>query len=262
MIKLLISDLDNTLLKHENGFSYIEEVDLQALALLKQAKMRFIVASGRHAGFVQAYLDQYDLVGDIIGANGATAFIDHQLVISHLVDNHGLRSIFDYLAATYPRIYMKVSTPDNQEYRYDTLGKHFADDDKIKVSLTDFLQRSAIQVNRFVVACDNDHLFSQLQDDLKTRFSAYFEFNQSAKNLMDVTPKGIDKGSTVCEVIKLLGYQADEVAAIGDSYNDISMLQAVGLSFAMVNGEDSIKKVADHIVKNVAEAITMIIKNV
>ena len=230
MIKLLISDLDNTLLKHENGISYIKESDCQALALLKQAQIRFIVASGRHYGFVQDYLTQYDLVGDIIGANGATAFIDQQLVISHLVDNRGLRLIFDYLVANYPKIYMKVSTPDNLEYRYDTLGKTYPDDDKINITLAEFLQRSAIQVNRFVVACDNDILFAQIQEDLQARFSLYFEFNQSAKNLMDVTPKGVDKGSTVNEVIKLLGYRPNEVAAIGDSYNDISMLQAVGLS--------------------------------
>ena len=261
MIKLLISDLDHTLLKHENGSCYIKETDCQALALLKQNNIRFMVASGRNYGFVKDYLNQYGLNGDIIGANGATAFIDQQLVISHLVDNQGLKMIFDYVVANYPKIYMKVSTPDNLEYRYDTLESVYPDDNNSNISLADFLQRSLIMVNRFVVACDSDILFSQIQADLKLRFGMYFEFNQSAKNLMDITPKGVDKGTTVLEVIKLLGYRPHEVAAIGDSYNDISMLQAVGLSFAMRSGEKITQMVADHVVNDVAEAITMIIEN-
>ncbi|MPM55004.1 5-amino-6-(5-phospho-D-ribitylamino)uracil phosphatase YcsE [bioreactor metagenome] len=116
-------------------------------------------------------------------------------------------------------------------------------------------------MNRFVVSCESTGLFRIVQDDLRQRFGTYFEFNQSAKDLMDVTPAGIDKGTAVKEVLKLLGYDRLEAAAIGDSYNDIAMLEAVGTSFAMASGEEITKRTADHVVHDLAEAVAMIIKN-
>lgn len=53
----------------------------------------------------------------------------------------------------------------------------------------------------------------------------------------------------------------EEVRAIGDSWNDLQLIQAVGLGVAMGNGNEDIKKAADWITDTneqdgVAKAIT------
>ena len=42
----------------------------------------------------------------------------------------------------------------------------------------------------------------------------------------------------------------DDLVAFGDGGNDFEMLKAAGLSYAMENGSDEVKKVADKIAPN------------
>ena len=39
----------------------------------------------------------------------------------------------------------------------------------------------------------------------------------------------------------------DNTMAIGDNNNDVPMLKAAGVSFAMGNGTDEVKKIANHV---------------
>ena len=51
-----------------------------------------------------------------------------------------------------------------------------------------------------------------------------------------------------------------EIATIGDSPNDINMLDGIQYSFVMKNSSDSVKKHANYIVSSVSEAIGIINK--
>ena len=73
-------------------------------------------------------------------------------------------------------------------------------------------------------------------------------------------PKGISKGNALLELMELKGYRPTEVATIGDSMNDISMLQVTPYSFAMSHSDNIIKQSSHYIVKSVAEAIEMVLK--
>ena len=62
----------------------------------------------------------------------------------------------------------------------------------------------------------------------------------------------------------MLGISLQHVAALGDNFNDVSMLQAVGLSIAMENAEAAVKTVAKQVTltntdHGVAHAITQIL---
>ena len=52
------------------------------------------------------------------------------------------------------------------------------------------------------------------------------------------------KGNALCTLCKKLGISMENVLAIGDNENDISMLQAAGISAAMENAEDDVKQAA------------------
>ena len=54
----------------------------------------------------------------------------------------------------------------------------------------------------------------------------------------------------------------EDVICIGDSYNDIPMIQRAGLGVAVANAEDPIKESADYITKrtNDQDAVTEVIK--
>jgi hydroxymethylpyrimidine pyrophosphatase-like HAD family hydrolase len=64
---------------------------------------------------------------------------------------------------------------------------------------------------------------------------------------LDVTPPGHDKGTFVAAMEKRLGISSDAVVTIGDMENDLPMFAKSGISFAMGNAADEIKKHATHV---------------
>ena len=80
------------------------------------------------------------------------------------------------------------------------------------------------------------------------------------EELVELMPKGISKGNALLELMELKGYKPTEVAVIGDSMNDITMLQVTPYSFAMSHSDKIVKESSHYIVKSVAEAIEIVLK--
>jgi HAD superfamily hydrolase (TIGR01484 family) len=62
---------------------------------------------------------------------------------------------------------------------------------------------------------------------------------------------GADKGSGTRRLLSLLGVERENTACVGDGANDVLMFQECGLSIAMGNGEEILKRSADHIVASI-----------
>ena len=58
--------------------------------------------------------------------------------------------------------------------------------------------------------------------------------------------KEVDKSKSIERLAKILGISMLEVIAIGDSYNDLSMIKAAGLGVAMYNAVDCVKAAANY----------------
>jgi Cof subfamily protein (haloacid dehalogenase superfamily) len=88
---------------------------------------------------------------------------------------------------------------------------------------------------------------------------------RSQSYYLDVTPPGCDKGTFVQTIAKRQGISTDAVATIGDMQNDLAMFRKSGLSIAMGNATDDVKKIATHVTtsnedEGFAKAIDMILK--
>jgi Cof subfamily protein (haloacid dehalogenase superfamily) len=70
---------------------------------------------------------------------------------------------------------------------------------------------------------------------------------RSQSYYLDVTPPGCDKGTFVQAIAKRQGISTAAVATIGDMQNDLAMFKASGVSIAMGNATDDIKKLATHV---------------
>ena len=62
--------------------------------------------------------------------------------------------------------------------------------------------------------------------------------------------RGVSKGNALKITAERHGLPLDEVIAIGDSYNDISMIKAAGIGIAVGNAPPAVKKEADIIAGN------------
>jgi Cof subfamily protein (haloacid dehalogenase superfamily) len=70
---------------------------------------------------------------------------------------------------------------------------------------------------------------------------------KSHSNLLEIVPTNVSKGNTLKVLIEQLGIKQNEVIAIGDDENDISMIKFAGLGVAMGNAKDSVKNISDYI---------------
>ena len=82
----------------------------------------------------------------------------------------------------------------------------------------------------------------------------------SRPNYLEFTNIEATKGNALAQLGRMLGVSRKEMIAIGDSYNDISMLEYAGLGVAMGNAPDNVKSHAGFITGSndedgVAEAV-------
>jgi Cof subfamily protein (haloacid dehalogenase superfamily) len=82
---------------------------------------------------------------------------------------------------------------------------------------------------------------------------------------LDITPPGQNKGTFVEAMARRLGISSSAVATIGDMQNDLAMFKVSGISIAMGNATDDVKRQATHVTASneddgFAGAVEMILK--
>ncbi|MBO8142333.1 MAG: HAD family phosphatase [Firmicutes bacterium] len=102
--------------------------------------------------------------------------------------------------------------------------------------------------------------------DLKARFGPRLAVTISKPRFVEMLRPGVSKASALAEVARRLGVDRGDVLAIGDSFNDLEMLDWAGVGVAMGNAPPEVQAAADHVVRSnveegVAEAIERFVLN-
>ena len=71
----------------------------------------------------------------------------------------------------------------------------------------------------------------------------------SEQNVIDITPKGINKWSALLELCRLEDISPENVVAVGNYLNDRDMIENAGIGVAVGNAEPEIKALADMILQ-------------
>ena len=86
-------------------------------------------------------------------------------------------------------------------------------------------------------------LEKEMYEHLKDRMGVF----RSEPYFLELVPKGIDKAQSLAVLLKEIGLTREEMIAIGDGFNDLSMIQYAGLGIAMANAQEVVKENADFI---------------
>ena len=70
------------------------------------------------------------------------------------------------------------------------------------------------------------------------------ELTTSTPTDFEIIPRGVNKGSTLALIALMYGIPLEQCAAVGDSENDLPMLEAAGLSIAMGNAPEHVRAAA------------------
>ncbi len=130
-------------------------------------------------------------------------------------------------------------------FTYNDLDESIGHLDIKKIKIND-LNNNLIKA---IVASDNDKLL-EIEPILKEKFPT-LDFFLSQKFFLEVMKKGVNKAVSIDFLSSYLNISTDEMIVIGDSYNDIFMLNKVKKSVAVKNASEDIKNAVSEITKDV-----------
>ena len=87
----------------------------------------------------------------------------------------------------------------------------------------------------------------ELEYGFNSRSVEKIHVTTSGWNYMDIVPQNVNKANGLKEFLAYLDVPRTQLITLGDGENDIEMLKLAGLSYAMENGQDSVKKIAKFI---------------
>jgi hydroxymethylpyrimidine pyrophosphatase-like HAD family hydrolase len=101
-----------------------------------------------------------------------------------------------------------------------------------------------------------EHLV-QVRDALRSEFPAFdFVLPSNVAPIVDIMPRGWNKGSGVRVLAQALGIGLDEVATFGDSENDLGMIEGFPNSVAVGNASEEVRRAAKwHIGRSEDDAV-------
>lgn len=272
MIKLFVSDMDGTLL-HDPENMHSKDIPLdnqEAVLKLHASGVRFMMATGRDVYYRHILEKKLDFQVDAIGMNGCNVVIDNEQLCNHGLSRQDALDIIDTITHL-PVKSNVLGITSNGEYvfqhldqepyeQFRSMAKEGIFQDVPTIDLVTWIHDMNKQAFNKMVALvfsveDRDTLFQYFLSHFEERFDVIY----SGPHNVEIMPKHISKGQALLELMELKGYLPTEVAVIGDSMNDISMLQAVPYSYAMSHADDIVIHSAHYVVKSVKEAIDQVL---
>jgi Cof subfamily protein (haloacid dehalogenase superfamily) len=262
IVKLIAIDLDGTLL--DKG-KYISQKNIEALHLAREKGIEVVVATGRSNVDAKSLLKKVNLDLWIIGTNGATIHtpegrLFHSVPLEKPLAIEMLRELekehFYYEAF----IENKICSP---EYGIEILKREMelAQEEvdpkrfSLEVQLT---QRGFMLIPNYRKLMD-EHIsiynilaISFNDEKLKKGWGLFADtpnltMVQSGINNFHLQHEKASKGNALQLLAEELKINIADTAAIGDNYNDLSMLEAAGRSAAMGNADQEIKEICDFV---------------
>ncbi|MFD1848834.1 Cof-type HAD-IIB family hydrolase [Oceanobacillus bengalensis] len=267
-MKLIAIDLDGTLLTNEGKIS---ENNRKAIHKAQNQGDIVTIASGRSLHDTIQILAEAKLECPIIAGNGAIIYESGTILQNHFLPANIVKEMIEKIEAIglYYELYTNkgVFTSDNGKALLTTEAQRLHDqyDDFPREKAThmidmQFTQKGLVYVKSyhdldyaalevykvFVLSFDQKRL-SELDSLLKERSD--ISLTTSANEKLEIGHPLTSKGNALEFFAKHLEVPLENIVAIGDNLNDLSMFDIAGFRIAMGNAEDVVKEKADFVTK-------------
>lgn len=267
MVKLITVDLDGTLL---NESSQISKKNLDAIRSAQANGIEVVIATGRAHFDVQTIFKHTDIKTWIIGANGATIHHpDGKIFYSEPINRENAAGILSWLEQEeyYYEVFSNHSifTPQNgKELLAIEMDRAISANPKVNIDRMkhaankQFSQTGYTFINSYKDLLEKDIdiynilAFSFNEEKLQQGWQKFHQAKDvtivtSANHNFELEHKNASKGNALKILANKLNIKLAETAAVGDSFNDISMLKIAGRSAAMGNADTEIKKLCHEV---------------
>ncbi len=228
-MKLLATDFDGTLKFSDS----VMESDLEAIREWRSQGGLFVIDTGRSLASVKKEAERFDIPVDFYVTNNGGMVFDPQ-------GNELLSTTLDTITAI-DLMYISHDHPDIVSFMVnDGVNRHKIEvhpqleDHRYAHLSPDWTEEEIMDSGRFaqlVFSCTTPEAAHELADQLNQYFGS--TIHAFANNFcVDIVPKGTSKATGLEFVQSYCDVDDDDVYCIGDSYNDIPVLEAYDHSAA------------------------------
>ena len=249
-IKVIATDMDGTLLdpKGQLDLPRLEKI----LDKLDQCDIRFVIATGNEVHRMRQLLGHLAERVVLVVANGARIFENNELIQAQTWDDAMVDKALGHFKGRECQDQFVVTAMNGGFVKTGTV---FTELDKF---MTPEMIEKLYQRMNFVDEFD-PHLFGgvlkmsmvvgeerseSVLQEINDLFDGHVRAVSSGYGCIDILQDGIHKAWGLVELLKRWNLKPEQIMAFGDSENDIEMLELAGISYAMENAEEAVKRVA------------------
>jgi len=237
--------MDGTLLDSHRQLSERNRAAVQKAA---EAGVTICLASGRAVSTMKAYREALKCGGPMVTCNGAYAVdADGTCLLNETLPVEAVAALVGY--ACEREVFTNVYSLDGI---YSSHGGKFLDMYRLRtgaeLQVIGYTALATTSATKLLYVDDPDRIPSHHEHLIRDADAYGYEITLSERDYIEFLPKGVNKGVGVQAVVKALGFDHAETAAIGDWLNDYEMLKSVGFAAAPANACDAVKGIADVIV--------------
>jgi len=243
MIKLIVTDVDGTLLDNE---SQVPELNKKALLECKSKNIGVVLATGKSISAVLPIIKMLDLCLPQITLNGTVTLDKNQEALSST--KIGEQYYYEVLSAIKGKGHRPLIALTDGRILYDSFDSLFSVFEKINEPIY-----KVDRLEKDIYARDCVSLSAAIKEDdpldayLRERFSEKLQIVRSGEYFFDILSLDASKGNALEFIANMLKISKDEIAVFGDSPNDLSMFGSAGLKIAVRNSYPEVLKSADYI---------------
>ncbi|MDU6924355.1 Cof-type HAD-IIB family hydrolase [Franconibacter helveticus 513] len=243
-IKLIAVDMDGTFLNDKK--TYDKERFLQQYRALKEKDIHFVVASGNQYYQLISFFPEIRDDISFVAENGALVYDQGERIHHGALTREQYHAVIDALSA-FEGINFVVCGLESAYYQagapeafVSLMSKHYhrlkpVDD---LYALDDVIFKFSLNLPDAEIPALVESLHHTLDGVVKPVTSGY--------GFVDLIIPGSHKASGLLRLMKRWGVEKEQCVAVGDSGNDVEMLQLVAYSFAMGNAVSDVKEVAKY----------------
>lgn len=248
-MKLIAIDLDGTLLSSHHEIS---EKNIETIIKAQENGHIPAICSGRPPESIEEILSAYQLNVPYAASNGTAVKAKEEIKIISSIDKHTVDEMVEILEnhQIFYRVYTDhgVFVPENgnellqvgiqKEQMKDANTEHIIKGTKIWRK-----QHNQLLVQKLFILFFDDMKRKLLMD----QFQSFPSINVTASgpDNLEIMDKNGHKGNGLKALADSFHIPMEDTIAIGDNFNDVSMLEAAGFSIAMGNAEEKVKSLCD-----------------
>jgi len=265
-MKLFASDYDGTYLKHMKRGQLDLKRNIKMTKKWQEVGNLFVVSTGRPIWMMQLEKKMHGIVYDyIIGLNGGIIVSKHGEILFQKAMNQNIAKTIVKLIQQ--QDFLQYSITDGicgyYHAKFDIRNKSFyllmlfkLFFKKYSSSLEKALSQEIVQISVETKSHDEAVMFAkQINDQFGGDVIAFANLRH-----VDIAAKGLSKATGVAYVANLHSIQGNQVYCMGDSFNDVPMLEAYH-GFTLPEARQEIKDKVEAIYDTVGDAMLSLLKD-